>query len=663
MDKLVTPVNSKAPTREAQAIKPPRLQLQIVDPKLQHSPEFMLVDLALSGLTPEDVHAEQLYGFLVGYKLPYFTLDGAIHPKMHRIRFRDAEKKYDGPSREKIGDDCTHPYIPRQIHAMDCSTICICEGEKKTAAVVKHLDIPAIGIGGSGNWRAGKKQTAIHPVILALLKLRQVKHVLLIPDGDVKRYDIAVEYGTFTSQLRHEHYEVELLHPPGKIDDLILEWGENARGAFAALPRIDSLVENVNLLAERYGLGHKKNADGKVVLAQNISNVLMLLEQHPSFPHIWYNEDTAAIMFDEQPTQMDLHGVNILRFLQHNLQLPNIDLTSVRRALTNHAYKDTRSPFREWLEKLEWDGTPRLEEFFIKYCGSPDTPFNREAGAKWLPGAVWRTMEPGCQVDYMVITQGPQGKGKSTLPDLLWGIDNVKTVLGKESQQKDDLSKYHMGKCVSFEEFDTMYTTNIGHLKGVITNRVDTFRKPYDVDNKSYRRSCVFYASTNKSIFLKRDDTGYRRFVVIRLEQLDFAGVIADRDQLWAEAVAVYRNHNEAGTLFELSEVNGTSTEAKRHVNEEDYISAWDDFVGQLLCGDSSFKEQRHDGYIWLKSEQVWRAVGWGDKRTSQEEKRALKEYMQSNGWEYFEGWKRGLFVVGGKEVSRLERVWVLKAS
>lgn len=641
-------------------------QLRIVTPPAMGSRTFMIEDLARSGLTAEDVQASVINttssGFVaapVGYRIPYFDINGQVHRKMYRERMRDDPKRYSQPSREEIGDDCVFPYFPPGIHAMDCTTVAICEGEKKAASVMKHIGIAAIGIGGAGNWRVASKQNSIHPAILAFLKLRQTRNVVVIPDADVRRYDLAKEYGTFATLLKAEGYDVELRNPPGKIDDLIVAWGDNARGEFGLLPRVTSLVENARSLAERYGLAAKTNANGSVQLEQNLANVLLLLRMHPQFPTIWYNADTLQIMFDTASIHMDHQGVDVLEYLQYNLQMPKLTLGTVRMALARRAFDSTRSPFREWLESLQWDGTPRLERMFATYCGSPDTDFIREVGRKWLAGAVWRTIEPGCPVDYMLITRGPQGRGKSTLPVILWGAPQVVTILGKESQHKDDMAKFHMGKCVSFEEFDTMYISNVGHLKGVITNRIDTFRKPYDVDTKSHARSCVFYASTNKSIFLKRDDTGYRRFVVVPFEQLQFVALQRDREQLWAEAVAAYRALESKGRLHELSEVAGATMEAKQYVNEEDYISNWEDHIAAALASTTSYPEQRHNGYLWLKLDHIVAAARLDSRR--KEDLRALKEHLQETGWVYKEKWERGSFVFNGKKVQRLERVWIFK--
>ena len=72
-------------------------------------------------------------------------------------------------------------------------------------------------------------------------------------------------------------------------------------------------------------------------------------------------------------------------------------------------------PIRDYLNDLRWDGVDRLPTFLAQYFGArTEAPeYLAKIGSLALIAADARAMQPGCKYDYVIIVEGPQGKGKS----------------------------------------------------------------------------------------------------------------------------------------------------------------------------------------------------------------------------------------------------------
>ena len=109
-------------------------------------------------------------------------------------------------------------------------------------------------------------------------------------------------------------------------------------------------------------------------------------------------------------------------------------------ALRTECLKHIFDPVRDYLDGLRWDGVPRVDRWLIDYCGAEDTPLNRAFGRKVLMAAVRRVRRPGCKFDYVLVLEGPQGIGKSTMLRILAGDENFSDseILGDEKREQQE---------------------------------------------------------------------------------------------------------------------------------------------------------------------------------------------------------------------------------
>ena len=110
-------------------------------------------------------------------------------------------------------------------------------------------------------------------------------------------------------------------------------------------------------------------------------------------------------------------------------------------------------------------------------------------------------------------------------------------------------------------------------LKSFLTRTDDgTVRLAYRRNPEPSPRRCVIIGTTNVADPLPNDPSGNRRFVVIRLKSGDVRHVVqyleGNREQLWGEAVALYRQGVEAWLPRDIARVQSVANEAARRRDE-----------------------------------------------------------------------------------------------
>lgn len=249
--------------------------------------------------------------------------------------------------------------------------------------------------------------------------------------------------------------------------------------------------------------------------------------------------------------------------------------------------KNKFHPIQEYLRGLKWDGEERVDRLLIDYFGAEDNGYTREAMRKTLIGAVGRVMVPGIKFDLVLTLVGDQGCGKSTFASKLggpWFSDTFMTVTGKEA-----FEQVQGAWVIEMAELSGTKKAGIESVKHFISKQEDTFRPAYARTSETFRRQCIFIATTNKKDFL-RDPTGNRRFMPVDMDVRNAVLSVFDDltpeevDQIWAEAMKYYK---DGESLFLSKEAEAIAAlEQKAHSETDERKGLIEKYLNTLLPKD-----------------------------------------------------------------------------
>ncbi|MBV8799852.1 MAG: hypothetical protein JO208_08610 [Alphaproteobacteria bacterium] len=193
------------------------------------------------------------------------------------------------------------------------------------------------------------------------------------------------------------------------------------------------------------------------------------------------------------------------------------------------------NPICEHLDLLKWDGTPRIDGWLQTYFGSPDDPYHRAVGRRFLLGAVARARRPGTKFDPMPTFEAGQGSGKSTALRILGGEFFSDAPLG-DLDNRDAAIALQRIWIYELGELNDVTRAKIEAVKRFLSTCVDRYRGINEKRRTNHPRSCVFAGTTNQMAYLL-DMSGDRRFWPVRTSrEVKLKELERDRDLLWAEA-------------------------------------------------------------------------------------------------------------------------------
>ena len=193
-----------------------------------------------------------------------------------------------------------------------------------------------------------------------------------------------------------------------------------------------------------------------------------------------------------------------LQFMERLQFAPSLEL--VRIVMDDTARLNGFHPVRDYLDALEWDGEPRIDQWLVTYAGAEDSEYTRAVSALMLIAGVRRVRKPGCKFDEMPVLEQPkQGTDKSSALAVLavkeeWFADDL--PLNVEAKRVIEALRGRW--IVEAAELSGIRKVDVEHLKATLSRRVDRARMAYGRLPVEVPRQCIFVGTTNKSRIFAR---------------------------------------------------------------------------------------------------------------------------------------------------------------
>ena len=312
-------------------------------------------------------------------------------------------------------------------------------------------------------------------------------------------------------------------------------------------------------------------------LKNNLHNLMLILEN---------DENLKGIVFNQLADGMEIRGnvpwphpakfwrdaddAQLICYVDAaygTFSARNYDI-AVTKAVDDRSYH----PIREFFETLpDWDGVERVDTLLIDYLGAEDTPYVRAVTRKELCAAYCRVYHPGIKFDSMIVLNGDQGIGKSTLIAKLggeWYSDSLNLSDMNDKTAAEKLQGYWI---MEIGELAGMRKADLDKVKAFISRQDDKYRASFGRRVTPHPRQCVFFGTTNSQNGYLRDITGNRRYWNVKVPgngkykpwDMDENTV----KQVWAE-VMVYAKAGEK--LYLSPELENYAKEEQRAAMERD---------------------------------------------------------------------------------------------
>ena len=269
----------------------------------------------------------------------------------------------------------------------------------------------------------------------------------------------------------------------------------------------------------------------------------------------------------------DTYYTSTRLWLENTARFNPVSREMVRDAIYYLAEVNKMDTAQLWLDSLAWDGVERVQNFMPRYMGTAAGKYERSVGLYMWTALAGRIMDPGCPADMVPILIGNQGLGKSTgiaamVPDPDYFVEI------RLDEPDDQIARKMRGVLIGeIAEMRGLRTQDLERIKSFVTRKHEKWIPKYQEFATTFARRCLMVGTSNDDeLFV---DTENRRWLPVRTAGVDVPAIKRDRDQLWAEALIIFKKD---GVHWQKAEELG-----KEEHQEFKAVDAWSSVIGQWL--------------------------------------------------------------------------------
>ena len=322
---------------------------------------------------------------------------------------------------------------------------------------------------------------------------------------------------------------------------------------------------------------HLQYEPRSMVLKNNLHNITLIMENDPNLKGIVFNQlaDGLEIKGEvpwKHPARFwrDADDAQLISFVDSHYG--SFSERNYRIAVTKVTDDRSYHPIREMFESLPpWDKVRRAETVLIDYLGAEDNRYVRAVTRKSLCAAYMRVYYPGIKFDNMIVLNGAQGIGKSTLISALGGEWFSDSLALSDMNDKTAAEKLQGYWILEIGELAGMKKADIDKVKAFISRQDDKYRASFGRRVTPHPRQCVFFGTTNSENGYLRDITGNRRFWNVKVtgqgkcKPWEMTAELVQ--QIWAEVAEIARSGEK---LYLDADLEAYARQEQREAMEQD---------------------------------------------------------------------------------------------